>query len=209
MKNLDWRRILPIVMLFAGLALLGYVATQYSQMYFAQRALAHRWAEQQAAPPSPTSSADAKPADDGLVRLSIPKINLDDVVVEGTNHKSLLLGPGHLEDTPQPGDAGNAVISGHRDTFFRHIHELEKGDVVTVQRSGRTYQYEVTGKRIVPPEDMSVIGPTQDTELTLITCYPTYYIGPAPDRLVVFTRLITPKDQATNASDATAAAAAH
>jgi sortase A len=95
-----------------------------------------------------------------------------------------------MTDTAEPGELGNAVISGHRDTFFRHIHELEKGDQVYVERGGRRMVYEVTGKKIVEPDDVSVASPTKDSELTLITCYPTYYIGPAPKRLVVFTKLL-------------------
>jgi sortase A len=67
---------------------------------------------------------------------------------------------------------------------------LNKGDHIQVRRSGRTFTYAVTGKRIVKPEDISVIKPTNDPQLTLITCYPTYYIGPAPERLVVFSRLV-------------------
>jgi sortase A len=95
-----------------------------------------------------------------------------------------------LEDTPAPGELGNSVISGHRDTFFRHIHQLVKGDEILVQRNGRTFHYEVTGKQIVQPTDMSVLKPSNHPELTLITCYPTYYIGPAPKRLVVTSKLV-------------------
>jgi sortase A len=89
-----------------------------------------------------------------------------------------------------PGQTGNAVITGHRDTFFRHIYELVKGDKIQVRRAGSVFTYEVTGKKIVMPEDVSVIRQTPDPQLTLITCYPTYYIGPAPKRLVVFSKLV-------------------
>jgi sortase A len=89
-----------------------------------------------------------------------------------------------------PGEPGNAVITAHRDTFFRHIYELDKGDEIQVRRNGRLFTYQVTGKKVVPPQDLSVIKQTTDSQLTLITCYPTYYIGPAPERLVVFSRLV-------------------
>jgi sortase A len=120
----------------------------------------------------------------------IPKISLDAIVVEGASRRELSEGPGHMKRTAQPGEAGNAVITAHRDTFFRHIYELGKGDDILVRRAGQVYKYEVTGKKIVLPEDVSVIKPTADATLTLITCYPTYYIGPAPKRLVVFSRLV-------------------
>ena len=88
-----------------------------------------------------------------------------------------------------PGELGNAVITAHRDTFFRHIYELNKGDEITVLRNGQTFRFAVTGKKVVKPDDVSVLRPTPDAQLTLITCYPTYYIGPAPERLVVFSKL--------------------
>jgi sortase A len=168
-----------------GAALLFYVGMQYWTMYSEQRRLAHEWEEQQMKRDVP----GVELANDGLTRLSIPKINLNAVVVEGTDHKSLLKGPGHVEDTAVPGHPGNSVITGHRDTFFRHNYELGKGDLVIVQRNGKSFTYEVTGKKIVDPSDLSVLKPTSDRRLTLITCYPTYYIGPAPERLVVFTKL--------------------
>ena len=202
-----WRAAISPLLVVMGAVLLVYVGSQYGQMYFAQRRLERMWAqEQQQAKTSPHDSA-AKPVDDGLVRLEIPKIDLDSVVVEGTNHKALLLGPGHMKDTPEPGELGNAVISGHRDTFFRHIHELEKGDTILVRRAGQTYRYEVTRKQIVEPNDVSVLDPTPDSDMTLITCYPTYYVGPAPKRLVVFTHLVGSGSGEQTASGAAAAAA--
>lgn len=176
------RRSLPVILMASGAALLLYVALQYWTMYSEQRHLAREWEQQQ------NTGSELTTVQDGLTRLTIPKINLNAVVVEGTSHKALLLGPGHIRNTPAPGEVGNAVITGHRDTFFRHIYELNKGDAVIVQRNGRAYNYEVTGKKIVDPSDLSVINPTTESRLTLITCYPTHYIGPAPERLVVFTK---------------------
>ncbi len=194
------RRHASAILIVLGALLLAYVGLQYSQMYWSQRQLQSEWAreqQRQAQQPGNDTAATRSVAlkDDGLTRLSIPSISLDAVVVEGTSNRALLLGPGHLADTPAPGDAGNSVISGHRDTFFRHIHELEKGDQILVQRSGRMFHYEVTGKHIVQPTDISVLKPSKDTQLTLITCYPTYYIGPAPERLVVTSRLIDDSTQ--------------
>ncbi len=206
LKSVAARRYVPLLLTVIGVVLLLYVGTQYGQMYLEQRRLAEQWAKEQAQTVDP--EPHAKPVDDGLIRLSIPKINLDAIVVEGTTHHDLLLGPGHIKDTAEPGDVGNAVISAHRDTFFRHIHELSKGDVVTVQRRGHIYRYEVTAKKIVDPEDVSVLEPSSDARLTLITCYPTYYIGPAPDRLVVFLKLMPGSDQSAALSQPAAAQAA-
>jgi len=186
-------RFLPILLIIAGAALLLFVASQYGSMYLAQKRLATRWEQEQQ---KHTQSPEAA-ADDSMIRLVIPRIELTSFVMEGTNHRSLLLGPGHMAHTPQPGDSGNSVISGHRDTFFRHIHELEKGDQIYVERGGKRVVYEVTGKKIVDPDDVSVTRPSKETELTLITCYPTYYIGPAPKRLVVFAKSAPADQEAT------------
>jgi sortase A len=133
-----------------------------------------------------------------LTRIRVPKIGMDAIVVEGASVKELSEGPGHMRETAEPGETGNAVITGHRDTFFRHIYELTKGDQIQVQRNGRNFTYEVTSQKIVKPEDISVINPTMDSRLTLITCYPTYYIGPAPKRLVVFSKLVESDGQPVN-----------
>ena len=190
----DWtpRRAWPFLLMAIGIVVLLYVGSQYGTMAWQQRALARQWDAQAAARRAAASSGTPTlaPVDDGLVRLTIPKIELDDMVVEGTSRKQLLIGPGHMEDTPKPGDDGNAVITAHRDTFFRHIYELSKGDQIEVRRAGQVFRFEVTGKKVIQPTDIHVTDPTPDARLTLITCYPTYYIGPAPERLVVTSRLL-------------------
>jgi sortase A len=186
------RRTISLVLVFAGLGLLGYVASEYWGMYRSQQKLEAEW-ERQAASVSSPGRATISP-DQMLTRVIIPKIGMDAIVVEGASRKQLSEGPGHMKQTATPGEIGNAVITAHRDTFFRHIYELIKGDQILVRRNGRVFTYEVTSKRIVMPDDVSVIKPTADAQLTLITCYPTYYIGPAPKRLVVFSKLVDSSD---------------
>ena len=208
------RRVMSLALVVIGVVLLGYVAGQYWGMYRSQKNLEAEW-QRQAATASPAGTAavsvpgkmqDSAPgsaqvsADRILTRLEIPKIQMDAIVVEGASRHDLSEGPGHMKETAQPGENGNAVITAHRDTFFRHIYELNKGDQIQVRRRGRTFTYEVTGKRIVMPEDISVIKPTTNPQLTLITCYPTYYIGPAPKRLVVFSKLVGNDGQPVNQS---------
>jgi sortase A len=179
------RRGLSLALVAVGAGLLIYVGSQYWSMYHSQSELEQEWKKQAAAGSASTSRSAA----DQLTRVVIPKIKLDAIVVEGASRKQLLAGPGHLRETALPGRPGNSVITAHRDTFFRHIFELNKGDEIMVQRGGETFRYQVTGKKIVKPEDVSVLKPSEDARLTLITCYPTYYIGPAPERLVVFSKL--------------------
>ncbi len=208
------RRVMSLALVVIGIVLLGYVAGQYWGMYRSQKNLEAEWQRQAAtasvlrnaavavpekAPDSVSAKAEPSP-DRILTRLDIPKIQMDAIVVEGASRHELSEGPGHMKETAQPGETGNAVITAHRDTFFRHIYELTKGDQIQVRRRGRTFTYEVTGKRIVMPEDISVIKPTNNPQLTLITCYPTYYIGPAPKRLVVFSKLVNSDGQPVNQS---------
>ncbi len=190
-----------LILMVLGAILLTYVGAEYGQMFWAQRTLERKWWEQQhAREQHPVGPTNAAVIDDGLTRLSIPKIDLDAIVVEGTSNHELKLGPGHMKDTPAPGEIGNSVISAHRDTFFRHIYELQKGDEIQVERGGHTYRYAVVSKHIVDPTDMSVIKPSKDSRLTLITCYPTYYIGPAPNRLIVTSTLINDSANSAPAS---------
>lgn len=182
------RQAISLFFLVLGLALVGYVGSQYWEMYRSQRQLQAQWEKQTAAVSTPGQPKLS--AEEMLTRVSIPKINLDAIVVEGDTPRQLTKGPGHMTETAYPGETGNAVITGHRDTFFRHIYELQKGDAIFVRRNGESFKYEVTGKKVVKPEDVSVLNPTPDAQLTLITCYPTYYIGPAPERLVVFSKLV-------------------
>jgi len=190
------RRVMSLALVVIGVVLLGYVAGEYWGMYRSHKNLEAEWQRQAATAIAP-GKAPVSP-DQLLTRLEIPKIQMDAIVVEGASRRELSEGPGHMKQTAQPGETGNAVITAHRDTFFRHIYELNRGDQIKVRRSGRLFTYEVTGKRIVMPEDVSVIKPTDNAQLTLITCYPTYYIGPAPKRLVVFSKLVDSDGQPVN-----------
>jgi sortase A len=185
-QNHRTRKAIPTILMIVGAGLLGYVASQYAKMADSQRKLEAEW-QRQAAQLLTPSAAQIREV---LTRIMIPKIGLDAIVVEGDSREQLLAGPGHLVQTAAPGESGNAVITAHRDTFFRRIYELNSGDKIEVLRNGRTFHYLVTGKKIVKPQDVSVLKPAPDARLTLITCYPTYYIGPAPERLVVFSRLV-------------------
>jgi sortase A len=198
LRPLENRRIISLALIVIGVILLGYVAGEYWGMYRSQKNLEAEWQRQAAAVSAP-GKAPVSP-DQLLTRLQIPKIQVDAIVVEGASRRELSDGPGHMKETAQPGETGNAVITAHRDTFFRHIYELNKGDQIQVRRSGRTFTFEVTGRKIVMPEDISVIKPTNNPQLTLITCYPTYYIGPAPKRLVVFSKLVNSDGQPVNQS---------
>lgn len=176
----DRRQMVSYILILTGAVLCTYVAGSYVWMYTQQRILLRRWNEHAAA--------------NSLTKISIPKINLEDVVLEGASSHSLLLGPAHLTDTSEPGASGNVVIAGHRDTFFRHVHSLRYGDDIYIVRGGKRYHYVVRSRRVVEPTNLSVLNPTRDGELTLITCWPTHAIGPAPQRLIIVAKLVSGPD---------------
>jgi LPXTG-site transpeptidase (sortase) family protein len=184
---LPWRRWLPTILMVFGIALLVGVGHEYWAMYREQALLEQQWELQNQATPL---NNEPKVVNDGLTRVEIPKIDLDAIVVEGTSWKKLRLGPGRITSSAHPGERGNSVITAHRDTFFRHIGDLQMNDEILVRRNGEVLTFHVTGRKIVEPTDLSVLKQTKAPTLTLITCYPIYFIGPAPERLIVTAKLV-------------------
>lgn len=125
-------------------------------------------------------------AETPLFRLLIPAIDVENVVVEGSTEPALRLGPGHLEGTALPGEAGNVVLAGHRDYFFWGLGDLKVGDPIYLQARRGFMLYQVAAKQVVKDTDVWVLGPTPVQTLTLITCYPLIHPGYTDQRLVVF-----------------------
>jgi sortase A len=117
--------------------------------------------------------------------LRIPKINVEVPVLEGTDDLSLNRGVGHVTGTANPGREGNVAIAGHRDGFFRGLKDVFLGDKVELVTPQRTETYIIDRITIVQPSDVSVLQPRSHASLTLITCYPFYFIGSAPQRYIV------------------------
>ncbi len=136
--------------------------------------------------------------------ITIPKIDLSMVVVEGTGDAQLQAGPGHYPGTPLPGERGNAAIAGHRTTYlhpFYNLNELVRGDPITIETVQGIFLYHVTASEAVPPTDVSVVDPTRRPMLTLTTCNPRFS---ASQRLVVHAVLVgsiiaTPKPHTEHA----------
>lgn len=123
--------------------------------------------------------------DPPLAVLRIPKISLEVPVLHGTDELSLNRGVGHIQGTPLPGSSGNIGIAGHRDGFFRGLKDLAVGDHVELVTLAGRETYAVESIRIVPPEEVSVLDQTGHTAVTLVTCYPFYFVGHAPLRFIV------------------------
>jgi sortase A len=108
----------------------------------------------------------------------------------GDDDATLSKAVGHLSDTPLPWDAGNTALAGHRDTFFRPLEGVKVGDDVYFDTARGRLHYRVQRAFVVEPEDVWVLDPTSDPTLTLITCYPFQYVGPAPKRFIVQARRV-------------------
>jgi len=123
--------------------------------------------------------------------LDIPRLGLSVMVVEGAGARNLRRAAGHIRGTALPGQPGNVGISAHRDTFFRPLRNIRQNDVITVSTLLGEYRYRVVSTRIVSPSDVEVLDPTQTQILTLVTCYPFYFVGSAPDRFIVRAERVT------------------
>jgi sortase A len=126
---------------------------------------------------------------DSVAKLIIPRLATELYVVEGDGARELRRGPGHIAGTPMPGQDGNCIIAGHRDTHFRVLKDIRKGDAIVLETGAGQYTYRVSGTQVVSPSNTASLKPTRDAELHLITCYPFYYLGSAPERFVVQARL--------------------
>jgi sortase A len=128
--------------------------------------------------------------------LRIRRIQLEAPVLEGTDDLTLNRGLGHIEDTAVPGTDGNSGIAGHRDGFFRALKDVTPGDVIELETLGGTESYRIERTWVVNPEDVSVLDPTARRSLTLVTCYPFYFIGSAPQRYIVRAERVAAQTQA-------------
>jgi sortase A len=126
-----------------------------------------------------------------LALLRIPKINLEVPVFNDTDDLTLNRGVGRILGTAQIGHPGNLGIAGHRDGFFRGLKDVGRNDVVELIRPGRTDRYVITQIQTVDPKDVSVLAPTPASTLTLVTCFPFYFVGNAPKRYIVTASLET------------------
>jgi sortase A len=120
-----------------------------------------------------------------LAILRVPKIDLEVPVLAGTDEVSLNRGVGHIAGTPRPGEPGNVGIAGHRDGFFRGLKDIATGDALEVETLAGTDHYRIEKITIVSPDRVDVLAPSEEPTVTLVTCFPFYYAGSAPQRYIV------------------------
>jgi sortase A len=136
----------------------------------------------QGAEPPPEPPA---PAGSLIGRIEIPSAGVSALVLEGVDKKTLRRGAGHIPGTALPRWNGNVGLAAHRDSFFRGLKDIGKNDIITLETLDGTYRYQVAWTEIVLPEDTHVLEETDEPALTLVTCYPFYYVGSAPKRFIV------------------------
>lgn len=193
LRTSNARRWTEALLLLAGLMAVGIWGWSHVRMavfqFWGNRALDRRINSQSPA----TRQALAPPSipNGALIgRLAIPRLNMRAVVREGAGRDTLDVALGHIPGTALPGQPGNAGIAGHRDTLFRGLRKIEKNDVIEFQTPAGSYNYKVESTDIVKPDDVAVLAAGRDSEMTLVTCYPFYYVGSAPDRFIVKARLV-------------------
>lgn len=175
------------LLLAVGLVILGYCGAYWFNMRF-QQSHANRELDRILSNRQTPASRPTIP-DGGLVgRVEIPKLHLSAVVFQGTDNNVLARGVGHVDSSALPGSSGNVVLAAHRDTFFRSLRNIQTGDTIRVATAYGTRNYVVASTEIVDPTQTRVMAPTPSPTLTLITCYPFYFIGHAPKRFIVHAR---------------------
>lgn len=175
------------LLLITGLLAIGYAGYYVAAQYFYQahetRVFDEAVALRQAAPPAIRDSVIGRSL---IGKIEIPRLHISAIVKEGVDDQTLGVAVGHIPETSLPGEIGNVGVAAHRDTLFRNLKDVRRGDRITLTTLDGEYVYHVVSFRIVKPTDVSVLDPSPDEKtLTLVTCYPFYFVGSAPKRFIV------------------------
>lgn len=192
-------RAFGIAILAIGLILITVVGVQYMRGMVARERARAEWTKvMRASTISTLTTLGLTRVASGVpvVRIMIPSIRLDEVVVEGLSAKDLWAGPGHMPGTVFPGQNGNSVISAHRDRHFHRLDELRIGDMVETQTPDVIVRWRITQRRVIGKEERAIFE-SPSPMLTLTTCWPTRYIGPAPDRLLLTAEPVSMRERET------------
>jgi sortase A len=204
LRNEVLRRALPRtyaiehLLLVIALVSLGWYAFVSISTEHEQSALARELAQIRFAASSSSAETGRRTLTARLVprtvigRIDMPRLKLSVLAREGADVQTLRSAVGHVPETALPGEIGNAAFAGHRDTFFRNLEGVRKGDEIVVTTASGFYRYVVTATRVVAPTETSVLAPTKSHTLTLVTCYPFDYIGAAPERFIVRAEAVAP-----------------
>jgi len=176
--------------LVTGLLMTGYtafqVAARYAYQAYENRAFDHAVALRQAALRSGESPRFGSYTGAVVGKIEIPRLHISAIVKEGVDERTLGLAAGHIPTTPLPGQMGNVGVAAHRDSLFRNLKDVRRNDKIALTTLDGEYVYRVVSFQIVLPTDISVLDSSPDERiLTLVTCYPFYFVGNAPERFIV------------------------
>jgi sortase A len=166
-----------------GLLALGYAGFVFADSY-AYQALEMKKFE----PPGLLYEPHILAEGDVIGEIQVPRLGLNVMVVQGDSPANLRRAVGHLSKSALPGEWGNVALAGHRDTFFRPLRDIRLGDEIRFKTRQGSFDYLVESIEVVAPTDIRVLESTTGHDLTLLTCFPFYYVGPAPKRFVVRAR---------------------
>lgn len=186
MRFHSWRVRLGGALVLGGAIALGYVAAIRWRAHVSQSA-AKVCLEKQHVGIHPNVRTRLRPGDP-VAELRVPRLHMAVMVLEGDSDSILDLAAGHIPETALPNAPGNIGIAAHRDTFFRPLRLIRPNDWITLATPAGVTRFSVTDTRVVSPENTSVLAPAPGRDLTLVTCYPFSYIGPAPKRFIVHAR---------------------
>ncbi len=187
------------VFLTAGIVALGYAGYTVMDRYRYERVETSKL-DAVTASPEPGAVEVVPIAEGGVIgEIEMPRLGLKAIVVQGDSEKLLRRSVGHIPKTALPGESGNIALAGHRDGLFRPLRNAQPGDTITLRTRDREFHYEVEWTAVVPPTAVRVIQPTSEPSLTLVTCFPFYYVGAAPQRFIVRARKISVSLRASSA----------
>jgi sortase A len=178
----------------AGLALAGAASAIHAKAWLVQALLERAWAQRldgaAAADARPWGWADTAP----VARLQAPRLGVDRIVLAGASGRTLAFGPGHLDGTAAPGETGNSIVTGHRDTHFAFLRDLVPGDALRVQSpDGVWHDFRVSGTQVLDARTARFDPAAGRPALTLVTCFPFDAVAPGgPLRYAVFGEAVTP-----------------
>ena len=177
-------RLLERLLFVVGFGALAYAGISYGYGWAYQKYVDATFSSElrlHLKPSAPLPLAEGMP----VGRLEISRLDLSVMVLEGVEDSTLTIGAGHVPGTALPGAAGNVGIAAHRDTHFRSLRKIRNGDLIRVTTTEGAFDYAVEWTRVVKPTAVDVLDATSRSTLTLVTCYPFYFIGSAPDRFIV------------------------
>jgi sortase A len=192
-RKSSWLIGLGSALILGGAACLAWQFWLQHERADAQRH-AKEWLDRRSAVPRPAPASPVRRGD-VVAEIDIPRLQVSVMVFEGDDLGILAKGAGHIPGTALPGTAlpsgsGNIGIAAHRDTYFRPLRSVHANDVISLKTAAGTSRYMVTETKIVRPSDIGVLAPVPGRDLTLVTCYPFFYFGSAPERFIVHARKV-------------------